>query len=189
MILEFLDFLSQIDDPRRPQGKKWQLGPLLLATILAILSGATSYRKVHGYIEANREKLNEAFGFGWRTAPAYSSVRHILQGLDADEIERKFRAHGAMLNGKGAADPATDVEDMQALAIDGKVLRHSFDAFNDKQAAQLLSIFAAGEALILGHIEIDDKSNEIPAAPQIIEALGLEGRLYTMDAMHCQKNL
>ncbi len=43
MALEFLELLSQIADPRRAQGKKWQLGPLLLATIRAILSGATSY--------------------------------------------------------------------------------------------------------------------------------------------------
>ena len=42
MSLEFLNLLSQIPDPRRAQGKKWQLGPVLLSTILAILSGATS---------------------------------------------------------------------------------------------------------------------------------------------------
>ncbi|MCP4083082.1 MAG: transposase family protein, partial [Gammaproteobacteria bacterium] len=39
-----MELLSQIPDPRRAQGKKWQLGPVMLATILAILSGATSYR-------------------------------------------------------------------------------------------------------------------------------------------------
>ena len=45
MVLKFLELLSQINDPCRGQGKKWQLAPLLLATILAILSGANSYRK------------------------------------------------------------------------------------------------------------------------------------------------
>ena len=52
MALEFLEFLSTIADPRRAQGRKWLLGPVLLATILAVLSGANSYRKVHGFIEA-----------------------------------------------------------------------------------------------------------------------------------------
>ncbi len=50
MTLKFLELLSTIPDPRRAQGKKWQLGPVMLATILAILSGATSYRKVHRFI-------------------------------------------------------------------------------------------------------------------------------------------
>ncbi len=38
------------------------------------------------------------------------------------------------------------------------------------------------------HLEVDEKSNEIPAAQAMIEALALEGRLFTLDAMHCQKN-
>ncbi len=186
MALEFIEFLSRVKDRRRAQGKKWKLEKLLFATIFALLSGATSYRKVHRYVKANREKFNDAFGFGWKEAPAYSSVRFVLQGLDAQELESKFREHSAQLSGREAAG---DVENMQALAIDGKVLRHSFDAFNDQKAIHLLSVFAADETLILGHLQIDDKSNEIPAAPAIIRELGLEGRLFTLDALHCQKNI
>jgi hypothetical protein len=79
MALEFLALLGQIPDPRRGQGQKWKLPPVLLATILAILSGATSYRKIHRFIETHRSRLNEAFGFGWKKAPAYSAIRFILQ--------------------------------------------------------------------------------------------------------------
>ena len=183
MTLKFLELLSQIPDPRRAQGKKWQLGPVILATILAILSGATSYRKVHGYIEAHRKRLNKAFGFGWKTAPAYSAVRTILQGLDSAEVERVFRQHAAQLSGT-----QTGEDGMPVVAIDGKTLRHSFDAFNDRKAAHVLSAFSVDDALILGHLEVDEKSNEIPAAQAMIKALTLEGRLFTLDAMHCQKN-
>ncbi len=185
MSLKFLELLSQIPDPRRAQGRKWQLGPVLLATILAILSGATSYRKVHGFIEAHRKSLNKAFGFGWRTAPAYSAIRFILRGLDGADVERVLRAHAA---GLSEIEPSQDVEDMPVVAIDGKTLRHSFDAFNDQRAAHVLSAFAVDDALILGHLEVDGKSNEIPAAQAMIEALALAGRVFTLDAMHCQKN-
>lgn len=185
MTLEFLKLLSQIRDPRRAQGKKWQLGPVLLATILAVLSGATSYRKVHGFIETHRKRLNRAFGFGWKKAPAYSAIRTILHSLDPDEVERVFRQHAAMLSGD---EPGEDVDSLPIVAIDGKTLRHSFDAFNDRKAAHVLGAFAVDDALILGHLQMDEKSNEIPAAQQMIEALALEGRLFTLDAMHCQKN-
>lgn len=187
MSLEFLDLLSQIPDPRRAQGKKWQLGPVLLATILAILSGATSYRKVHSFIVVHRERLNDAFGFGWRSAPAYSAVRTILHGLDGNAVEQVFRAHAVQLS--GVIPTRDDVENMPVVAIDGKTLRRSFDAFNDRKAAHVLSAFAVDGALILGHLEVDEKSNEIPAAQAMIEALALEGRLFTLDAMHCQKNI
>ena len=156
MSLEFLELLSQVPDPRRAQRRKWLLGPVLLATILAILSGATSYRKVHGFIEAHRKNLNKAFGLGWRTAPAYSAIRFILRGLGGADMECILRAHAAGLSKRALRD---DIEDMPVVAIDGKVLRHNFDAFNDQKAAHVLSAFAVDSALILGHLEVDGKSN------------------------------
>ena len=148
MAMEFLDLLSQIPDPRRAQGKKWQLGPVMLATILAILSGAASYRKVHGFMAIHRTRLNAAFGFGWRAAPAYSAVRTILHGLDGAEVERFFRCHAAALNA-GAAnhEGGQDAPSPPVVAIDGKTLRHSFDAFNDRKAAHVLSALAVDEHL------------------------------------------
>ena len=38
---------------------------------------------------------------------------------------------------------------MAVVAIDGKTLRGSFDAFNDQKAAHVLSAFAVDDALIL----------------------------------------
>jgi hypothetical protein len=180
-----LSLFSQVSDPRRSQGKMYPLAPILLFTVLAMLAGARSYRQVHGFIRTHLNRLNSAFDVSLRRAPAYSSVRFILHGLDADEIERVFRQHAAGLTeppAEGAGFPA-------AVAIDGKTLRGSFDAFHDRKAAHVLSAFAADEQIILGHVAIDDKSNEIPAAQAMIEALGLTGRLFTLDAMHCQKNI
>lgn len=76
---------------------------------------------------------------------------------------------------------------MRIVALDGKALKGSFDAFNDAKARQILSAFAADTALVLAHIEIDEKSNEIPAAQKLLEELDVAGHLVTLDAMHCQK--
>jgi GNAT superfamily N-acetyltransferase len=44
-------------------------------------------------------------------------------------------------------------------------------------------------ALVLAHIDIAEKSNEIPAAQKLFAELGLaDGAILTMDALHCQKN-
>lgn len=73
------------------------------------------------------------------------------------------------------------------MAFDGKTLRGSFDGFNDAKARQVLSAFAAGSSLVLAHIEIDEKSNEIPAVRKLLEELDVAGHIVTCDAMHCQK--
>ena len=180
-----LSVFTEVSDPRRGQGKMYPLAPILLFTVLAMLAGARSYRQVHAFIRTHLVRLNGAFGLSLRRAPAYSSIRFILRGLDADDLERAFRAHASAL----AGTPMEDVTTSMAVAIDGKTLRGSFDAFNDRKAAHVLSAFATDDRIILGHLAIDEKSNEIPAAQIMIETLGLTGRLFTMDAMHCQKNI
>ena len=52
-------FLFQVTDHRRKQGRRYELGHILLFTILAILSGADSYRKAQKFIVAPYDTLNE----------------------------------------------------------------------------------------------------------------------------------
>jgi DDE_Tnp_1-associated len=179
-----LSLFSQVSDPRRGQGKMYSLAPILLFTVLAMLAGAVSYRQVHAFIHIHLDRLNAVFGVSLRKAPAYTTLRFILRGLDAAQLERVFRQHAAGLPTAVADDATAPI----CVAIDGKTLRGSFDAFNDRKAAHLLSAFASDGQIILGHLAIAEKSNEIPAAQEMIATLGLSGRLFTLDAMHAQKN-
>ena len=135
--------------------------------------------------------LNAVFGLSWKRAPAYTAIRYILRGLDPEAVEQAFRKHAALLEPEKseAETPASDEATMRTVAIDGKVLRHSFDNFNDRKAAQILSAFSTVNSLVLAHVEIDDKSNEIPAAQKLMSELNLAGCIVTLDAMHCQKNI
>jgi hypothetical protein len=56
-------FLFKVKDHRRKQGQRYELGHILLFSILAILSGATSYRKTHTFIVAHYDTLNEIWFF------------------------------------------------------------------------------------------------------------------------------
>jgi predicted transposase YbfD/YdcC len=53
----------------------------------------------------------------------------------------------------------------------------------------VLSAFATDTSLVLAHIDIGEKSNEIPAAQKLLAELGVPAdTLVTLDAIHCQKN-
>ena len=95
---QFLALLALIPDPRRAEGKLYQLPHVLLFSILAIVSGANSYRGVKTFIKVHRQKLNKAFKIGWKRPPAHTSIRFILQGLKAEDVEKAFREHAANLN-------------------------------------------------------------------------------------------
>ena len=181
--MDLLSLLSEIPDPRRRQGQMYSHVAVVLFSILAMLAGATSYRRIYGFIAIHLAELNAAFPtVALRRAPSYCSIRYILQKLDPEAVERAVRRHAASLCTELEAGPAV-------VAIDGKTLRGSFDAFADRKAVHLLSAFAIDDQIILGHLPVPDKSNEIPAAQALIVELGLTGRLFTLDAMHCQKNI
>jgi hypothetical protein len=57
-----LTALSEVPDPRRAEGKRYPLAPLLMFTVLALLSGATSYRRIIIFLEQRRIVLNTLFG-------------------------------------------------------------------------------------------------------------------------------
>lgn len=175
-----LGLLEDVPDHRRAEGKIYRLPHVLLFSILAIVSGGNSYRSIATFIDTHRRRLNRAFGLRWRRAPAHTAIRYILQGLDNDAVEAAFRRHADLWQA-ACARPGGG-----SLAIDGKTLRGSFDGFRDRAAAQLLGVFATDTALVLAHSDIDEKSNEIPAAQALLAELGLAGRLVTLDALHCQ---
>jgi len=195
-----LDVLADVPDPRRAEGKLYKLPHVLLFSILAIVAGCNSYRGVERrrspdivtFIDVHRRRLNMAFGLNWRRAPAHTAIRYILQGLDPAGVEAAFRRHAALLQA-ARATPGQG-----SIALDGKTLRGSveprgspgFDKFHDRAAAQVLSAFVTDTALVLAHVDIAEKSNEIPAAQALLAELGLApGAIVTLDALHCQKNI
>src|SRR6185503_9200721 len=89
--------LEQIPDPRRRQGQRYSLAPLLLFAVLAVLAGATSYRRIRLFIGVHRERLNTTFGARFRRAPAVNTLRALLHTLDPAEIEAAFRRHAKHL--------------------------------------------------------------------------------------------
>src|SRR3712207_3124882 len=174
--------LSPVRDPRRAQGQRYTLPHLLLFSVLAVLAGATSYRRIRLFIGVHRERLNAAFGASFRRAPAINTLRNLFPALDPADLEAAFRRHATHL-ADGPARPGR-----RTLALDGKTLRGSVNHLDDQAAAQVLSAFAGEAALILAHQEINE-GDEIAAAQALIEQLGLRGILFTADARHCQKNL
>ena len=172
-------FLFKIKDHRRKQGRRYELGHILFFSVLAILSEADSYRKVQKFIINHYDTFNKMFKLDWKRMPAHTTIRDIIQGTSGSALEKSFRRYSAIL--------AENDNQNRFVSCDGKVLRGSFDHFKDQKAVQILSAFLSDSHIILAHEEIAAKTNEIPTAQNLIEALGLTGRIFTFDALHCQE--
>lgn len=50
-----------------------------------------------------------------------------------------------------------------------------------------MTAFATATRLVIRQMSVDNKSNEIPTVPKLLELIEIEGAVITLDAMHCQK--
>jgi hypothetical protein len=124
----------------------------------------------------------------WRPALAPEAQRDAARALESGAVLVLPRLPFAMSESERRF-LSPDWSDGRAknISLDGKALKGSFDSFNDAKAKQVLSAFAVDTALVLAHIDIDEKSNEIPAVQKLLEELDVAGHIVTCDAMHCQK--
>ncbi|MFO1113360.1 MAG: transposase family protein [Rhodospirillales bacterium] len=107
--------------PTFPIPQAAQCPPSVMFTVLALLSGARSYRGVITFLEQRREHLNHHFGVDLKRAPVVNTLRTVLQSLPTEALEGAFRRHAKTLLPAGGAGNSRRV----IIALDGKTLRAS----------------------------------------------------------------
>ncbi len=176
-----LKYLKQIPDHRRGQGRMFDLPHILLFSILAIATGADSYRKMDIFIEENFKDLQKHFNLNWKRPPSYNTIRHAIHGLNQKETEKVFRKYSKAISNHKR-------EKYNIISLDGKALKHSFDNVADERFKQILSAFSPKQNIILAHENIGiSKENEINSAIKLMKDLNIDNVIYTLDALHTQK--
>ena len=169
-----LDHFDDLVDPRTRECPH-ALDELLLTAISAILSGADTWVSVAEWGRAKGDWLRQFLPFANGIA-AHDTFGRVFSLLDASVFETCFIRW--MQGVCGAFDGLH-------VAIDGKTVRRAKSA--GQSAIHLVSAFAHGLGLTLGQVKTAEKSNEITAIPELLDALLLKGCLVTIDAMGCQK--
>ncbi len=178
-----IEMLRQIPDPRHKRGVRHPLVALLALASAAMLCGYRSYDAMAEWGRNYDRALLTALGFTRQTAPCGATFFQVFRKLDRAQFEERL---GTWAEAVLAALPPADGEE-EALALDGKTLRGS-----KKQGApgvHLLSVVSHRLGLTVAQAGVDDKTNEIPVAAQVLAGLVLEGRVFTMDALLTQRAL
>src|SRR4029079_3920738 len=105
-MVPFADLLAALEgvpDPRRRQGRRYPLAPLLLFSVLAVLACAPSCGGILTFIGVHRERLNATFGSRFRRAPAVNTLRDLFLALEPAELEAAFRGPAPGPAGKAPA--------------------------------------------------------------------------------------
>ena len=74
------------------------------------------------------------------------------------------------------------LSDGEIIAVDGKTQRRSHDRKRGMKAMHMVSAWACSNAVVLGQVKTEEKSNEITAVPELLDKLELSGCIVTLDA-------
>ncbi len=177
--MNLYDRLRELKDFRRAEGKRHNLADVMLIVIMANMSGYFGIRAIGDFIKRNERDLLKIFNPKSSKFPCFQTVGRILQNVDFKEFLELFRTW-----------LKDNVSKSDYIAIDGKAIKGTLkNAKNAKQEyINLVSAFSHGNKEILGVEEVNNKKeSEIPKVRNLIKALKLEGVVFTIDALHCQK--
>ena len=175
----FLDYFSELDDPRQSGKVLYPLDEVMLLVLCGELAGADGFVEIAGWGDINLDFLRRFLPFT-RGVPSHDALNDLFNALDHEAFRDSFVVWAESLRGKPA-----DAAVQQVIAIDGKTSRRSAD--KGRAALHLVSAWACEQRLVLGQEAVEDKENEIVAIPRLLEMLELTGALVTIDAMGCQK--
>ncbi len=169
-------------DPRHARGQR-HAWPLILTLLgAALLSGQRNVRGIGQWVAERAEELCALLQPPRGRLPSTATLRRALRAVDAEALERQIGAFGQGL--PGGSPPGAPR--WAGQAVDGKAVR---GANRHGAKVHLVSLARHGDGVVLGQIRVDDKSNEITAAPALLAGRDLAGTVTTMDALLTQRAL
>ena len=177
---QIVDFFDSLEDCRRSQGMRHRFHDMLTIIIMAILSGHQGLRGFSRFAEHNAAELTAALELK-HGVPSYGTFQSFLNAMDEQIYVRKF-IHWMRRSLPDAAD--------DAIALDGKAIRYTAKGGNTKfqNFVSVVNAFGHQSGLVYGMKSFENgKSGEAEALRTLIGQLGLSGKTFAMDALHCQK--
>jgi len=175
------DRFHVLGDKRCGHGLRHRQAFVLTCAAVAVMRGAGGYKAIEDTCKKYTHRQLRALGAprgkdGEYVAPSDSTIRRVLIKLDTAQFDQ--------IVGQWFLEQELAV--VARLAVDGKTLRGS--GRTDGKPLQLLSVVTHHLRLTLAQVPIEEKSNEIPAFPELIRSLPqVDKVLVTAAAMQCQQ--
>jgi predicted transposase YbfD/YdcC len=170
---------AQLKDPRVNRTRRHSLPDILAIAICGVICGADGWVQIARFGRCKQEWFQTFLELP-NGIPSHDTFGRVFAALDPQAFEECFAQWIAAL---------TTASQGRLIAVDGKTIRRSLDAANDKAAIHMVSAWCGANQMVLGQLATDAKSNEITAIPELLKLLDLSGAVVTIDAAGCQKKI
>jgi predicted transposase YbfD/YdcC len=170
------EHFGKVSDPRIGNATRHKLMDIIVVAICAVVCGADGWSDV-ALFGKSKLKWFKTFLELPHGVPSHDTFGRVFGLINSEEFQCSF------------LDWVKTIQNLtkgEVIAIDGKQLHGSKGSNNGQTAIDMVSAWATANELVLGQVKVDDKSNEIPAIPKLLQLLDITGCLVTIDAIGTQ---
>jgi len=166
-----------LPDPRIDRTKKHSLLDIIGLVLIATICGADNWAEVSRFGAEKLEWLQKFLKLP-NGAPSHDTIARVFALLDPLIFASCFITWAKTIKIGG-----------RFINIDGKTLVGSKSIANDLKSLHVVTAWLSEAGVSLGHLAVEEKSNEITAIPRLLEIIDIKGKIVTIDAMGCQKDI
>jgi len=175
----FSEFFSDLHDPRQSAKISYPLFDILFLTVCAVIGGCEGWEDIEDFGQAHSRWFQDK-GLFPNGLPVHDTIARVVSSLAPEQFQSCFLKWMQAVNSRAKGE---------LIAIDGKVLRSSYNRDDRQSTIHMVSAFASANGMVLGQVKTDAKSNEINAIPELLALLDMTGCLISIDAMGCQTEI
>ena len=170
---------GRLQEMRQEKKVMHKLLDIVIITIIAVMSGCTDWEEVSTFGRAREEVLRKYLELK-NGIPSHDTFRRVMGMIKPEALEECYQQWVNELLGSARLEEKKG----DTLSIDGKTIRGSGKP--GLKPIHMVSAWSSRAGLSLAQLKTDEKSNEITAIPDLLEALDIAGCIVTTDAMGCQ---
>lgn len=171
---------EDLADPRSGNAGRHDLVEIMVIALCTVLCGG-QYASDMELFAREKEPFLRQFLKLEKGLPSHDTFSRVFRLIDPEQFRACFQKFMSKFS-HACQETLSGV-----IAIDGKVLRRSFDKASGKSPLHMVSAWGCEQRLVLAQVATDAKSNEIAAVPRLLKLLSLEGSIVTVDALNCQR--
>lgn len=192
LIKDIKKYADAVHDYRHPSYVKHKLSDIIMIVFFAMLSNANEWAEIESFAKKKETWLRKYLDLP-NGVPTDDTYRIVIGNI---KVEHFFKITVKLLIDTvnhilSISGSEGDAYEKSIVSVDGKVSCGSArkeTRDGEVKALQTLNVYSGDYGICLGQKFIGEKTNEIPAAQEILNLMDLKDTIVTADAMNCQKD-
>jgi hypothetical protein len=191
LIQDIKKHAEAVPDYRHPSYTHHLLGDIIMIVFFAVLGNADEWGEIEGFAKRKEKWLRRHLELPYGI-PTDDTYRVVMGNIDTGHFyQATVQLLLDMIEGiVSMAGKGSGIHEKSIVSVDGKESRGSKrkpGGQGEARALQTLNVYSNDHGICLAQKFIDGKTNEIPAAQELLRLMDLRDTIVTADAMNCQK--